>query len=140
MCVCVCVCVCVYRRHSQKWSTDVSVVSRTTARSNEERRESRGDYRLLFIQRRNNFEWDIRVCDVITKRAQGERKRNTFSQLVTTQIGFSLFFSLRSPLHSLVHLLAIFTLYSLSSLYRSRFAALRFTRGEPFGFPMVRRR
>jgi len=92
MCVCVCVCVCVcmrvYRRHSQKWSTNVSVVSRTTARSNEKRRESRGDYRLLFIQRRNNFEWDIRACDVMTKRAQGERKRNTFSRLVTASNRF----------------------------------------------------
>ena len=80
---------------------------------------------------------EIHACDVITKRAQGERKQSTFSRFVIAQIGFSLFLSL-SP-SSLVHPLR-FSPCTPFFRFTDRELHCDFMRGEPFGFPMIRRR
>lgn len=132
MCVCLCVCVYVYRRHSQKCSTDVSVISRTTAGTNEERRESRardGDYRLLFIQRTEQFRKRIHVRDAIGKtRVRREKADYIFPTRYSSNRFLSLSLSLSPPFSPLPSLLSFFRSSPATFIL---YSFLRFTDRDP---------
>ena len=70
MCACIHACVCIVGIRKNDRRTSVSFLARQHARTrNDTNHVHDGNYRLLFIQRWNNFERGIHACDAITKRA-----------------------------------------------------------------------
>lgn len=96
-----------------------------------------GDYRLLFIQRRNNFERDTRVWRDTTKRKRGEKAEYTFSTRYSSNRFLPVSLSLFPPSSFVRWFLIPCIFFALPYFANS---ALRFTCGEPFGFPVIRRR